>query len=249
VIDVPETARLFGRHVERGAEDRAGLRARRHPRVAGPVLHLGDAEIEDLRDLLVVVRVANEEDVLRLEIAMDDPALVRAREPAADLLEDLRRVLKAHATEALDALVERLAGEQLHDDVRLAVFRHAVVVDLDRVLRLDGRSGLRFLVEAAPCFLAVGVLRLDELDRAWRAEGHVTRLPDGAHAASADHAHQRVLAGDEALRRRRFGVGCHGASGGEEGRMALPGKKTPWFRLGRRQRGNGSKHAGPLRKT
>ena len=100
--------------------------------------------------------------------------------------------------EALDALVERLADEQLHDHVRPPVVGHAVVEDLDGVLALDGRGGAGLGDEARARLLALGVLRVDELDGDARAEARVPPLPDRAHAAAADEAQDLVLAGDQA---------------------------------------------------
>ena len=65
--------RLLGREVLRGAQDRPRLR---HVRRARP----GDAEVGDLRAVLGV-----DDDVVRLEVAVDDPALVREARGAQDL--------------------------------------------------------------------------------------------------------------------------------------------------------------------
>ena len=96
MVDLAQAARLLGRHVEGSADDRARLGARRHRAAARalPVdlLELRDPEIEHLGDLVVVVRRADEEDVLGLQIAVDDPLLVRAPRARADLAEDARRV-------------------------------------------------------------------------------------------------------------------------------------------------------------
>ena len=79
--------------------------------------------------------------------------------------------------EALDALVERLAEEQLHDHVRAAVVGDAVVVDLDGVLALDRRRGARLGDEAGARFLALGVLGVDELDGDARPEAACAAPP------------------------------------------------------------------------
>ena len=65
--------RLLGRQVLRGAEDRAGLG---HVRGAGA----GDAEVRDLGVALVV-----DDHVVRLDVAVDDPALVGEALGAQDL--------------------------------------------------------------------------------------------------------------------------------------------------------------------
>ncbi len=140
---------------------------------------------------------------------MDDALLVRLRERPAHLLEDARRVREGQALQPLEPLVERLADEHLHDDVRLAVLGDAVVEDLDGVLRLDRRGRPRLAVEAGARVGVVGVVVLDELDGDRGAEGRVPRLPHRAHAALADATHQLVLSSDERGGGRRQGL-VHG---------------------------------------
>ncbi len=78
-------ADLLGRHVTDGAHDRADSRIG-DPRLAdvghraGQFGCLGESKIEDLDDA-----VLSDEDVLRLQIPMDDPALVRRRDTADDV--------------------------------------------------------------------------------------------------------------------------------------------------------------------
>ena len=109
-----------GRHVVRRPEHRARLGAARQALLSGGGLDLRDAEVEHLGDLVVVVRRSDEEDVLRLQVAMDDTRVVRALQRAAHVADDPRRLAERKRSEPLDALVERLADEQLHDHVRLA---------------------------------------------------------------------------------------------------------------------------------
>ena len=209
MIDVPEATRLLGRHVEGRPEERPRLGARRDAGRAGRRLDLRDAEVEHLGDVVVVVGLAHEEDVLGLEIAVDDALLVRAIERAAHLVDDPDRLLESEAVGVVQALVERLADQHLHDDVGAAVLRHPVVEDLDGVLRLDGRGGPRLVVESCPRVLAVGVLGLDELDGHARPERRVATLPDRAHAPTPYELDQLILARDEAGRRKIGRCGCH----------------------------------------
>ena len=80
------TPDLLGRHVPDGAKNRAllGVRLRRGERLAGSQRHrrhqLGDAEVEDLQPSLL-----GDEEVLRLQVAMDDAFLVRSREALREL--------------------------------------------------------------------------------------------------------------------------------------------------------------------
>jgi hypothetical protein len=59
---------------------------------------LRDAEVEDLHHL--ARRTVREEDVLGLEVAVHDPALVRGSERVADLERDLQRVDERQGTPA-----------------------------------------------------------------------------------------------------------------------------------------------------
>ena len=197
MIDVAQAARLLGRHVVGSSEHGARLGAAREPLLAGGRLDLRDAEVEHLGDLVVVVRRADEEDVLRLQVAVDDARVVRALQGAADVPDDPRRLLQRERAEALDALVERLADEELHDHVGPPVVGHAVIEDLDRVLALDRRRGAGLGHEARARLLALDVLRIDELDRDASAQAAVAALPDRPHAAPADEAQDLVLAGDQ----------------------------------------------------
>ena len=62
------------------------------PHPAGRVHHLRDPEVEHFSNL--PARLAHEEHVLGLEIAVHDALRVRRREPGQDLLQDRDRLLK-----------------------------------------------------------------------------------------------------------------------------------------------------------
>jgi hypothetical protein len=87
-IDQAVVARLLGRHVAGGAEQRAG------PGELGAALALGDAEVEDL-DLIDVA--AGEEQVAGLEIAVDDAAGMRHGERFGDTGSELDGVARGEA--------------------------------------------------------------------------------------------------------------------------------------------------------
>src|SRR5205823_10539538 len=108
-IDVLRADELLGRHVIRRADHRARL---------GFLVELldgralRDAEIEQLAEQLAAARVA-QVDVVRLDVAMDDAALVRARERSTELRDDLRRVLDGDAPELLEVRREIATLEEL----------------------------------------------------------------------------------------------------------------------------------------
>ena len=160
---------------------------------------LGEAEVEDL-DAAVV----RDEEVLRLQIPVDDPLLVRRGEPVRDLERVVGRLAGGELA-AGQGRAEGLALEELLDDVGSAVYRSDVVDGGDvRVVENARRLGL--LLEAAQ---AVGVLReggRQDLDRDLAGETRVLRAVHLAHAPGADLA--------RGSRRGRGGFPCqrHGGS-------------------------------------
>ena len=102
---------LLGRHVGRraGAQHFAG--------------GAGEAEVGD-PDLAAAV----EHDVRRLEIAMDDAAIVRGGEPGADLPRELDRAVLREAADAAEQRREILAVHVFHREERVAL-EFADVVD------------------------------------------------------------------------------------------------------------------------
>ena len=81
-VDVGLGLGLLRRHVEGRAQHRALAGERVHRRLP-LAAHLGDAEVEDLGEVGVVVAI-DQEDVVGLEIAVDDARLVGAVEAAED---------------------------------------------------------------------------------------------------------------------------------------------------------------------
>ena len=147
MVDAAQPAGLLGRHEERRAEQSAGLGARRDTDRARRGLDLRNAEVEHLGHVFVVIGAAHEKDVLGLQVAVNDAALVGAGKRARDLAHDARGFVEREGAKVLDSGVERFADEQLHDDVGAAVGGDPVVVDLDGVLRLNRRRGAGLGVE------------------------------------------------------------------------------------------------------
>ena len=135
-IDVARVLHLLGAHVRRRPEERPGARARAHP--PGRVHHLRDPEVEEL-DLKLPARLAREEHVLRLQVAVHDPLRVRRGEPGEDALEDRDRLLERNAPAVRGVRRERHAIEELHHEVRRPVLglrglEHAEDVRVDQPL-------------------------------------------------------------------------------------------------------------------
>ena len=103
-------ARLLRREVLAGPDDRSRLR-----HAVLDVERARDAEVGDL-DAAVLA----EEDVLRLDVAMDETALVRERQAVRDSDRKLERAPQRQRAGADDQLLEVLAVDELEDDVLAA---------------------------------------------------------------------------------------------------------------------------------
>src|SRR6185369_12292541 len=104
-------------------------------------------EVEDLRDDVAAI-VEREEDVPGLEITVHEAAHVRLLEPSRHEGDPRRRLAGPEAARALEALIEALAFEELHHEVRRAVLRLTHVVHVDDGGVLDLPAGARFEEEA-----------------------------------------------------------------------------------------------------
>ena len=139
------------------------------------------SEIEDLHPA-----VAGEENIRRLQIAVDDSLLVRRGHSARHLRRDLERF--AHRNRALlHALAQRLAFEQLHHQERAAVVR-ADVVNRQNVRVIERADRARFLLES-PQMVGVGRKR-----RRQNFYGHVAlqaRVARAIHFAHPARANRR----------------------------------------------------------
>ena len=191
---------LLGRHEAHGPQH--------HPRFRGPgtgalvsfaderrrARQLGEAEVEDLDPAVV-----RDEDVVRLEVAVNDPLVVSSGEATSDL----ERVVEGLATEgsALEAYPQGVALEQLRDDVGRAVVR-ADIVDGEDV-GWSGRRRRGPLLEAAE-LLAIGDLLGENLDRDFALQAGVAGAVDLAHPPRAEQPHGLVRAESRAgLERHR----------------------------------------------
>ena len=193
----PCAHRLLGGDVVGGAEDAAGG--------GHPVLFelAGDAEVGQLGAPLVV-----DQDVLRLDVAVDHVARVGDAEPARDLDRVGDRLLGVERADPSDPLLQRLALDVLEDDVGVA----AVLAGVDHrddvgVGELGHRP--RLLAEALELVLLLGHLAVHDLDRDRPVEGLVAGQVDGRHAAAAQLRLQPVAAGEHRADHRAGGAGAH----------------------------------------
>src|SRR5207302_6957905 len=86
-----------------------------------------DAEVRELRDEQLVD--AREENVRRLDVAVDDPALVRLAHRAADRIEDRHDVVRKNGPFAPNELLEVSRVEELGDLKRAARCFEVTYVD------------------------------------------------------------------------------------------------------------------------
>ncbi len=100
------SAPLLRRHVPWCSRDRAFLR---HAYV-----HIGPLRQSEIHEF--DRSIAGDNDVFRLDVSMNDPDLMGALEGARGLLEDIYGVRHGHSPHLADALIEGLAGHELHRD-------------------------------------------------------------------------------------------------------------------------------------
>ncbi len=165
---------LLGRHVVGRSEDGARLRPRavavalRQPEVAD----LGRAE------------VGREQDVRRLEVAVDDPRLVGVLHGERERRDGPRHVVRRHRT-GREAVGKRAPLDELHRQIR-----HAVdppdVVDRHDVRMPEPRRRLRLAAEPRGALAADQRRGADLLQRDQPAQGELPRPVDDAHPALAD---------------------------------------------------------------
>jgi hypothetical protein len=188
----PPTGGLLRRHVAHRAEDGAGSRSGQiHlQRVLAGIGHrrhdLRQAEVENLH-----VPVAGDHDVLGLEIAMHDAALMRGGEAVGDLGGDVEDGAHRHRA-LLDDRSQIAPFDVLHDDEGRAVVG-ADLVDRHDVRMIERGGGTRLLREARQRVLLRGEPRREHLDRDFAPELRIACDKDFAHAARADRAEHFVV--------------------------------------------------------
>jgi hypothetical protein len=152
---------------------------------AGALLLLGKTEVENLHS-----PVGEQEDVLGLQVAVDDAALVRRGEPGGDLRRDLHGLARRRRS-AVQALAQRLAEEELHDRERLVALP-ADVVDGEDVGMREGGDRLRLALEAGERVGARREMRRQHLERHVALEPRVARPIDLPHPSSPELAQDLV---------------------------------------------------------
>ena len=167
----------------------AGLLGRdvvhRADRLVGHGLGLGLREARDAEVHHLDAAVLQQHDVLRLDVAVDDAALVRVLQRLQDLHRKVQRLAPLDLALLLDVLLERDAVHIFHDDVLDAV-AEADVVHLDDVRVREHRDRLRFVSEAPEEIAVVRELLPEDLDGDPAVLDAVIRAVNVRHAALAD---------------------------------------------------------------
>ncbi len=190
-------ARLLGGHVAGRAEDRPAARLGR----VG-LQPLDQPEVGDLGR-----PVAREQDVGRLDVAVDDPAAVGHVHGPGQRLDDPGRVLDGLRLGG-DPLRQAAPIEELQREIGQAVVL-ADLEDLDDVRVVDGGDGAGLGLEAGQVAGSRAGAGEDHLERDQAVEPGLPRLVDDPHAALAQHP-QDLVAGDP----RQGDIASPGRSGG-----------------------------------
>ncbi len=128
--------------------------------------------------------VGRDEEVVGLDVAMHDAALVARRESAGDLSRKAERFANGQRP-AADPLTERLSLEKLGDDVRGGTV-DAHIVDGEDVRMVEAASRSCFLFEPASPFRIGLERRRKNLDGDVTLQLGVARAIDLAHPAGAE---------------------------------------------------------------
>ena len=153
---------------------------------------LRDPEVGELREVRAVAR--QQEHVLGLQIAMDDPQLVRAAQRRGDLQRHADRADHLEATRR-ERRLQGLALDVLHhQEHQPAVF--AEVGDLDDVRVVDPVDGARLAQEPLPVRDVHAEILAQDLDGAQALDHHVPREVDDGHAPAPQAPHQAIAGGE-----------------------------------------------------
>jgi hypothetical protein len=135
-----------------------------------------------------------EQDVAGLYVAMDQARFVGSRESGGGLAANAEDVFQLERAFAIDFVLERLALDELHDEIRW-LMRIIDGVDGDDVLVMHGRGGRRFAKEPLDGDGIGRELGRHHLYGYDAAELGVEGPQDGAHSAVANDFDDFVFAG------------------------------------------------------
>ena len=172
-----QPARLLGRHVV-GCAQNVELAGES----GGGGCILADTEVQELH----VARLAghaDQEDVGRLQIAVNDPGCVCEREAGGDLERDAHRFGERDLALAIEPIGQALAVQELHHDVGGALVGGVVVDHLHDMWMLKAADDVGFAVEASEGVADAGEVLSEDLHGHAPAQAHVLGIEHHAHAA------------------------------------------------------------------
>ena len=137
-----------------------------------------------------------DEEIRRLDVAMDDAACVGGLERHGNLHAEVHHLFDGKRA-VFDPLLHRPPLEQLHDDEGPAVLLAELVDRADVRMRECGGEARFALESRQPGGLRV-VFLAQELDRHLAIEAEILRAIDDAHAALAELVEHAVV-GDDRL--------------------------------------------------
>ncbi len=147
------------------------------------------AEIDDLD----AVPAFLQPDVGRLDVPVDQPALVGLGQSLRDFLADPQDLLGGQFALAVEAVFQRLAQQELHGQVgHAAVLAH--LVNGDDVVVLDRGGGLRLAVEALAIHFQGGLGLLHCLQGDLALQRDVFGLEDQPHRPRAEQLEHAIVA-------------------------------------------------------
>ncbi|MBE7454044.1 MAG: hypothetical protein HS111_35930 [Kofleriaceae bacterium] len=167
---------------------------------------------------------AGDHDVVGLEVAVDDATGVGGVERGRDLAQD-RQGHRRRQGAVADPDPQRLAGQEVHDQVEATVGQPAEREDVDHRGVIDLVDGAGLAQEALGAVGPRRQLALEHLDRDLLADHRVVAGVDVAHRSAADPVIDDVLAGGLAGREVVAAAG-----GGGRGRAPRPrgDRRGPW---------------------
>ncbi len=203
---------LLGRHVRRRAQELARAGERHRGAALGD---LRDAEVEQ-DGVLAVGPAPGEEDVVRLEVAVEDACLVRGGDGGEDREHQVGEPLHRQGAVLLQHAGERHPLEQVHRHERHALVRPDVG-DAHHVRVLEARARARLQDEALHDIEAEREPGVQDLERHALVQVDVPRLVHARHPAGSDVAHHEVAPEGGAGLEQPLGPGRGSARGRRSG--------------------------------
>ena len=184
----------FRRH-ERGC---AGDHREQRARISRSLDATSETEVEDF-DEVVVNGVLARDDVRRFDVAVHKTRLVGFIQRFQYLQQEMDRALGRNGAVLFNQCLQVEPIEILHDVIEGAVFGHAEVVHLHRVLRLKGRCRLGLAFKPSNqrrTEVSAGAerFRRDQFDSRGPCEHAVFCAPHFSHASAAQALCQFVVA-------------------------------------------------------